>query len=450
MDRYKTIMVLVLVFLTVVVLYSGTLEGSKFFQTKLTQAIDIYTDASCSRNGEVVTCTGSAQNYGACGSDYSKRYFGFCYKDGLGDNFPEWLQGRLGENYALTSEQRQSVYDNLRLSGSCRFGYEKGTLWGNANDPSYPSDACVYTYYFVDTLSDGSYSQISSCQNKQFGTCGSVPVDVNKCNLDYPQGWKSSPISIFFIPYSASGTFGSCTLTTNMAQSPPPPSCPATMSFDITKEYTAITQSSGKISVWQYYFINNLGCWYIYTPGEPSNLIISEEDYQKIVNPCQEVTTKACNPSTQEIRDYPNSCIPSGWTTNLIECGYCSNDADCNIGEKCIANKCVPYQEPCVDGDERFGTCQDGKEYLSQNCVNGKWENVTYVFDPCIPLCPVIDPPPCEGGNIIYTKGENNCMVPRCVMPPPPSNPFAALAKVFQSIANSIKGWFCSAFGWWC
>lgn len=35
---------------------------------------------------------------------------------------------------------------------------------------------------------------------------------------------------------------------------------------------------------------------------------------------CPQVVTRACNPATKEIREFPTSCIPDGWTTNAEMC----------------------------------------------------------------------------------------------------------------------------------
>ena len=211
MKKEYIILILILIASILAVLLFG-LSNLKF------SVLNIMTDWTCIRSGTTITCSATQNRYGPCGFSYQKQYLNFCYQAAIGD-LPAFIMDKLGESGTLTDSQKQEVYDNLRLSGDCKLGFYIGTFEGNMGDPSYPSNACVYSYYFIHTQ---KYSELK-CSNKRFDTCDVTYLN-NRCQSN---GIYREPIRIFF---GNKNSFGTCSFTTKIAK----PSVTPTGTLSIT------------------------------------------------------------------------------------------------------------------------------------------------------------------------------------------------------------------------
>lgn len=106
---------------------------------------------------------------------------------------------------------------------------------------------------------------------------------------------------------------------------------------------------------------------------------------------CAQVITKACNPTTKQIKDFPNSCIDNGWTTDLTKCSTtdpcagktcgCGTLPACNIQTKgTITINSAPQS---VKAGERFEVKSDIKiDSIGVNdCTFGDISNCRFLFE---------------------------------------------------------------------
>jgi|SRR3989344_1527414 len=63
---------------------------------------------------------------------------------------------------------------------------------------------------------------------------------------------------------------------------------------------------------------------------------------------CAQIITVACNPSTGELKEFPNSCIAEGWTIDMSKCpgvGECDVAPGATPSTNCVG---WPNKEQCI------------------------------------------------------------------------------------------------------
>lgn len=101
---------------------------------------------------------------------------------------------------------------------------------------------------------------------------------------------------------------------------------------------------------------------------------------------CNQVITRACNPVTKEIRDFPTPCdVPSSWTTDLTQCNlqcntvpYCTDWSICSndIQQRRCFNECNIERietRSCSIASCGDGICQAGEVCAADCPVTVKW-----------------------------------------------------------------------------